>query len=1179
MIRSGDRSTSVEPWIASDYRTSRQSTFSASRRNRRVPEDFPTVLACRRNLPLNSSSKFCLDSGATTNVVDQRGLLHDFHAVVTSVRGVGGSTTSTGYGELRLQVVSDQGRRITLSFSKTLCVPGSPNLLSIPRLIDGGAEFTITEPGWAVLTVGPNTISAPRCGGLYIVHADPVVPGTLRADKVDLVSGPGASGRYLPGCAGGVPPGAVYQGESMSMESGFRAEVVDKGAEFRESDLFDGTLEELHDRDRHSSLSVMQAKLRDGGYRWVSLRLREVLRRAKSLSCEFCPHGKLTRRAQRRSDRPTETLRFHSDTYGPCPTSYVSKCKYAVIYIHQPTDFWFLFGLGSRSSEKVLSAFRTAYLLALKHGHDVRALLTDNGREYTAEAFDQYLADHGILRQYSAPGRQDQNGKSERSWRTMSESAVTYFAQSGLGRQFWLYAFSYVVFWRNRSGQESPFEKFFGYAPDLPQQIPFGCLVTYLRYDAGKAKLDSRARRGVYLGPVSAGRRSHHVLSLETGRVVTRSEKDCSFLSAIFPRGGTESAGDQPDHVGSGPMDSHFSPEGVISTSSSGSAVHADQPLQKQEVEEKYPQDPQPSAQDQGPDHFQPEQVPPERRRSSRVRSPPVDNYAKFMPERRKERPDQHQNPEEEINFTTEDDDSPSYRQALESSEADSWLSAIDEELANQKKRKTFIMVKTPQFVTLIGSVWVFKKKRGRDGSVARFKARLCAAGNMQVKGDSYDLTFAPTPKMTSLRIFAAFATSRSWTITQLDVVCAFLIPALPKSDKIYMRPPPGMTLPTGYSLLLLRALYGLHQSPRLWNAEINKTLKSIGFVPTDADPCVYTMSKGSSVIAAFIIHVDDCLVAAEKDLAEKLAKELMTIYEMTHQGTPTWVLGLAVDYDLSKGVLKLSQQGYVQQLLSKYNMENCNTAKTPTASIRLTASTEPMSHEESEEMKNIPYRNLVGALLYAMLSTRPDIAFAVIQVAKFSSAPSRVHWTAAKRILRYLKGTQHYGITYTRNGSEFDIQGYTDSDWAGCVQTRRSTGGYLFTVLGGALSWKAFMPGPVAQSSCVAELMALDRGAREAVWLRKMLRALGVNCDRAMVLHQDNQSAIAIASNQKGMSSRTKHVATRYFAVRQFVEDGEIVVEYIMSANQLADIFTKPLAAIIFCRLVLAMGLHPQLP
>ena len=316
------------------------------------------------------------------------------------------------------------------------------------------------------------------------------------------------------------------------------------------------------------------------------------------------------------------------------------------------------------------------------------------------------------------------------------------------------------------------------------------------------------------------------------------------------------------------------------------------------------------------------------------------------MPARRQAKPSSSETPQantaefEWVNFTDtlDNGDSPKYRQAINGDEARFWLAAIEEELANQKTRKSYKAVETPPGASLIGSVWVLKRKRGRNGEIVRYKARLCAAGNMQKQGDTYDETFAPTPSVTSLRILLAFAVSKSWTITQLDVVSAFLIPKLPDTTKIYMRPPAGMKLPFGWSLLLQRALYGLHQSARLWHAEIDGSLRSIDFIPTDADPCVYTMTNGSGVIACLLIHIDDILLTASKNLATRIAKQLMSLHSMTNSGQPSWILGFAVDYNLERGILRLHQKTYVNQLLEKFSMTNCNPCKTPAAALRLTA-------------------------------------------------------------------------------------------------------------------------------------------------------------------------------------------------------------------------------------------------
>jgi hypothetical protein len=297
---------------------------------------------------------------------------------------------------------------------------------------------------------------------------------------------------------------------------------------------------------------------------------------------------------------------------------------------------------------------------------------------------------------------------------------VTQLEESGLGKLFWLFSFCYTLFWRNRQGVPTPYLQFFRFEPHLPARYPFGCLVVYLRYDSGKGKLDSRSRKGIYLGPVSTGKGSHHILSIHTQKVVSRSENDCEFFPLVFPRSTQgvspvyQNAEDDDDESSSAPV------EGV-------GGRHAPlSPKAKQErgvsPEHKYVREDHEL--DSGDES---DQVPsPEPRRGARLRSAPSDEYAKFLPSRRvhaDSKPRNDQKVEVDIvNFTVNDDDAPQYREAMASPDRDKWLEAIDEELANQQKMNTYKVVKTPAGTSPIPSVWVLKKKRGRSGVVTRSK-------------------------------------------------------------------------------------------------------------------------------------------------------------------------------------------------------------------------------------------------------------------------------------------------------------------------------------------------------------------------------------------------------------------------------------------------------------------------
>jgi hypothetical protein len=220
----------------------------------------------------------------------------------------------------------------------------------------------------------------------------------------------------------------------------------------------------------------------------------------------------------------------------------------------------------------------------------------------------------------------------------------------------------------------------------------------------------------------------------------------------------------------------------------------------------------------------------------------------------------------------------------------------------------------------------------------------------------------------------------------------------------------------------------------------------------------------------------------------EKQKREIGKVFKIKDLGPISRLLGLAIDYDREKGVLQLSQGQYIQQSLERYGFNDGRTHPTPLSSgSKLTKADCPQTTTDVEAMKAFPYQSLIGTLMYAMLGTRPDIAFAVGTLSKYSSNPGRKHWNEAAHILRYLGGTKDLGLVYDRrkgaNLSSF-ILGYTDSDWAGDLDTRRSTGGFVFLACGAAISWSSKLQLSPALSSTEAEYMACTRAAQEAIWL-----------------------------------------------------------------------------------------------
>jgi hypothetical protein len=394
--------------------------------------------------------------------------------------------------------------------------------------------------------------------------------------------------------------------------------------------------------------------------------------------------------------------------------------------------------------------------------------------------------------------------------------------------------------------------------------------------------------------------------------------------------------------------------------------------------------------------------------------------------------------------------------------------------------------------------------------------------------------------------------------IHQMDVVTAFLY--APIDEEIYMKQAPGFEEPGKERLVcrLKKSIYGLKQSPRLWNKVIDKFLKNEKFKVIDADCCIYMKTKREKTIMVSL-YVDDLLIASNcKTLCAKLKVNLNKRFEMKDLGIVQVCLGIEFNW-LPNGTCLLNQSKYIENILSRFNMQECKPIGCPIeGGARLSKDMAPKTEEEIREMEKVPYRNAVGSLIYLVTGTRPDLAVATSTVAKFCENPGPAHWTAVKRILRYLKGTSDWGLLF--NPKNDTLVGYSDADWAGDPDSRRSTTGYLFTIGGVPVSWKSKKQATVALSTAEAEYMALATAAQEVSWLRKFLVNFGLDQNEATVIFEDNQGCIALAKNPVS-HERTKHIDIRYHFIRELIEAKMIDLQYLPTEEMLADLLTKGMA------------------
>jgi hypothetical protein len=373
------------------------------------------------------------------------------------------------------------------------------------------------------------------------------------------------------------------------------------------------------------------------------------------------------------------------------------------------------------------------------------------------------------------------------------------------------------------------------------------------------------------------------------------------------------------------------------------------------------------------------------------------------------------------------------------------------------------------------------RTKYASDGSIERHKARLVAKGFSQVEGIDYNETFAPVAKMNSIHLVLALAASHKWEVHQMDVKSAFLHGDL--KEEIYMEQPPGY-VQNDSSLVcrLKKSLYGLKQAPRAWYAKMDSFLIATGFSRCHSDPNVYTKKVGSHLII-LVLYVDDLiLTGSDSKLLNHVKTSLKKKFEMTDLGFLHYFLGLQV-LQTNEGIF-LSQSKYACDLLHRFHMDDCKPSPSPFQSgVKLSATC------TSPEVDATLYRQLVGSLLY-LTHTRPDLSFVVGLVARYMQTPHESHWKAAKRILRYVRGTVQFGIHYSSGGTPL-LVGFTDSDWAGDPDDQKSTAGYVFSLGSGPVTWACKKQQAIALSSAEAEYRAAVNASQEACGFDRSFQSL----------------------------------------------------------------------------------------
>ncbi|KAL6322358.1 hypothetical protein AAG906_007911 [Vitis piasezkii] len=475
------------------------------------------------------------------------------------------------------------------------------------------------------------------------------------------------------------------------------------------------------------------------------------------------------------------------------------------------------------------------------------------------------------------------------------------------------------------------------------------------------------------------------------------------------------------------------------------------------------------------------------------------------------------------------------YQEAIHCPQFISWKEAMDDEMNSMYMNGVWDLVELPYGCKPVGCKWVFKTKRDSSRKIERYKAKLVVKGYSQREGIDFKETFSLVSTKDSFRVIMAIVAHFDLELHQMDVKTSFLNGDL--DEEVYMEQPTGF-LEVGKEDLvckLNKSIYGLKQASRQWYLKFDKIITQNGFKENTVDRCLYLRISGSSYIF-LVLYVDDILLESnDPDLLIETKHMLSTHFDMKDLGEASYVLGIKILRDRANGVLKLSQRAYIEKILKRFNMHNCKSTKAPIVKGDKFSKARCPQNDDEREMRTIPYSSVVGSLMYAQVCTRPDIAFVVGMLGRYLSNPESQHWKATKKVLRYLQGTKDLMLTYQRT-SLLDVVGFCDADFAGCIDDKKSTTGYIFMMARGA-----------------AEYVACYEACCHAMWMRNFISALGVNT-RSI--------------------SRSKHIDVKFYFVKEKMAESLIDIEHMSTKSMLADPLTKGLPIITFQEHVSQMGL-----
>jgi transposase InsO family protein len=1040
--------------------------------------------------------EWAADSGATEHVTGFGELLHN----ATPVEGV--HTVTYGNGEKLAAVARGDiiFKETNVVLQDVLYVPGNRiNLLSVSKVVTNGANVVFTPDACVIKKEKKTVMKGIQQGGLYKFRA----PAILNKETSEFA-----------GTAKGTISAEIW-----------------------------------HKRYGHLGYDGLKRLVKEDMVKGINL-APEDIKKTPDI-CKACAQAKHSRSPfGRAEDKTTGVLDLvHMDICGPLPEETPGGKKYFITFLDDYSRYSDVVLLELKSDAKFVVKNALEYL-ERQSGKRVKGIRTDNGGEFISDHLKDYLKEKGINHQKTVAYTPEQNGRAERLNRTLMEKTRAMMLDSNLPQRFWGEALTTANYLRNVSPtvnkDKTPYELFYGHKPDVSFLRAYGSEAYCHIPKEKRNKLAKRSEKGNLIGymPNNNGYRiwmeggfkiwqSRDVIFDETKTRQSKdeAESECNpeesesedddvapdLLSDIDSDGDSDDGqGTDTDNVGAQGGDGNHTAEDGGSGNAGSSGGH--------------PPDPNTSGGS-----------------TSNTRRSGRSNLGKGPGEWWRIPGSTAMSAQDGVVVS----EPLTLKEAMDSEHADYWKDAVDDEYKSLLENNTWTLEVPPTGVKPIPVKWVFKIKKDATGRFERFKARLVVKGYRQKEGVDFNEVFAPVSKYSTLRTLLAKVTAEDMEIHQVDIKTAFLHGEL--EEEIYIEQPEGYEEgPPGTACKLNKSLYGLKQAPRAWFSRLNRELEDFGFKASDADPSLFTLhNKANSVY--LLVYVDDILIAGDDTTTVNAIKQkLLKSFQGRDLGEITSFLGINISRDRAKKELKIDQKGMIKDIIEEFGMEDAKPRSTPmSTSLKLTK-----NEGETLDKEKYPYGTLVGKLMFLAVATRPDLAYTVGALTRFMANPTIVHWQVAKDVVRYLAKTPERGITF--RGSNTELKVYCDADYAGDIDTRRSTTGYVFMMSGGATSWNSKRQPTVAVSTTEAEYMAAAAAVKEGLWMRKLLESLNVKVDKINIMC-DNQSAIKLLKNPI-FSVRSKHIDVIHHFARERVLRGDVVFNYIHTKKMLADVMTKAL-------------------